>query len=84
MSGESGEAIDIVKKVVFHGHPFGEEEKLHLAKELGDVLWYVSTSAKAIGYSLETIMEMNVEKLSKRYKDGFSVEESMYRKKGDI
>ena len=85
MSGESGEAIDIVKKITFHGHPFNEEVKSHLAKELGDVLWYVATSARAIGYNLSEIMELNIDKLSKRYPDGhFDTEKSLHRKEGDI
>lgn len=84
MNGEAGEAIDIVKKVRFHGHPFDDQTKEHLAKELGDVLWYISTSATAIGYDLEDVMKMNINKLQHRYKDGFSTEESLHRKKGDI
>ena len=56
MNGEAGEAIDIVKKITFHGHPFDEESKAHLAKELGDVLWYIATSARAIGYDLSDII----------------------------
>lgn len=85
MNGEAGEAIDIVKKIMFHGHPFDNENKDHLAKELGDVMWYVATSAKAIGYDLSTIMEMNIDKLSKRYPDGhFDTEKSIHRKEGDI
>lgn len=85
MSGESGEAIDIVKKVLFQGLPYNDDTKLHLAKEIGDVLWYVAATADAIGYDLENIMKMNIDKLSNRYKSGkFSVEESVHRKEGDI
>lgn len=85
MNGEAGEAIDIVKKITFHGHPFDEESKAHLAKELGDVLWYIATSARAIGYDLSDIMQMNIDKLSARYPDGhFDTDKSMHRKEGDI
>ena len=71
----------IVKKHIFHGHKLDEE---HLAKELGDVLWYVATSAEAIGYGLDEIMQMNIEKLTARYGDRFDSEKSQHRKEGDI
>ena len=81
MCGESGEAIDIVKKYIFQGHQI---EREHLAKELGDVLWYVATTATAIGYSLEEVMMMNLEKLQERYGEQFSADRSMNRMEGDI
>lgn len=81
LNGEAGEAIDILKKHYFQGH---ELDKKHLAKELGDVAWYLAVSADAIGYDLETILQMNVDKLSARYKNGFTSEESLHRKAGDI
>ena len=80
MCGESGEAIDIVKKHFFQGHPLDRE---HLARELGDVLWYVSTTAWAIGYTLEDVMDMNLKKLEERYGSVFSTDSSMHRKEGD-
>lgn len=70
-----------MKKHLYHGHPLDKE---HLAKELGDVAWYLAISADAIGYDLETILQMNVDKLRARYPEGFDPELSMYRKKGDI
>lgn len=81
LNGEAGEAIDILKKHYFQGH---ELDKWHLAKELGDVAWYLAVSADAIGYDLETIFQMNVDKLSARYKNSFTAEESLHRKVGDI
>lgn len=81
MNGESGEAIDLVKKHVFHGHKLDKE---HLAKELGDVLWYVATCAHAIGYSLDTIMRMNIDKLTARYGEAFDSEKSQHRKEDDV
>jgi NTP pyrophosphatase (non-canonical NTP hydrolase) len=56
----------------------------HLAKELGDILWYVAETATAIGFDLDTIMQMNIDKLKARYPDGFSAEKSMHRKDGDV
>lgn len=81
LAGESGECVDMVKKNLFQGH---ELEKDHMAKELGDVAWYLAVSADAIGYDLETILQMNVDKLMKRYPDGFDSDKSINRKKGDI
>jgi NTP pyrophosphatase (non-canonical NTP hydrolase) len=81
LNGEAGEAIDILKKHLFHGH---ELDKEHLAKELGDVAWYVAISADALGYDLETILQMNIDKLIKRYPDGFDAKRSINRTEGDI
>ena len=80
--GEAGEVSELVKKYAYHGHAI---DKDHLARELGDVLWYVSYMANLFGYSLGEIMEMNQEKLAKRYPDGkFDAERSKNRKEGDI
>lgn len=81
LNGEAGEAIDILKKHLFQGH---ELDTAHMAKELGDVAWYLAVSANAIGYDLETIMQMNVDKLKARYPDGFDAEHSLHRNKDDI
>ena len=79
--GKTGEAIDILKKHLFQGHELDTE---HMAKELGDVAWYLAVSANAIGYDLETIMQMNVDKLKARYPDGFDAEHSLHRNQDDI
>lgn len=81
LCGEAGECIDIVKKHLFHGH---ELDKEHLAKELGDVAWYLAVTAEAIGYDLNTILQMNVKRLRDRYPNGFDEERSKHRKKDDI
>lgn len=81
LNGEAGEAIDIIKKVLFQGHEFDRE---HMAKELGDIAWYLAVSADAIGYDLETIFQMNVDKLKARYPDGFDSEHSQHRSSDDI
>ena len=81
LNGEAGEVIDILKKYMFQGH---ELDKEHLAKECGDVLWYIAILAKGLGYGLDEIAQMNVDKLRKRYPDGFSVEKSLNRKEGDV
>lgn len=82
MCGEAGEVSELIKKYAYHGHAI---DKDHLARELGDVLWYVSYMAHLFGYSLGEIMEMNQDKLAKRYPDGkFDAERSRNRKEGDI
>lgn len=81
VAGEAGEVADIVKKDIFHGHDLDKE---HLAKELGDVCWYLAVTADVIGYDFETILKMNIEKLRARYPDGFSSERSINRDPNDI
>lgn len=80
LCGESGETIDLVKKWMMQGH---ELDKAHLAKELGDVAWYLAETATAIGYDLETILQNNIDKLKARYPEGFTADRSMHRKSGD-
>ena len=80
LCGESGEAIDLVKKWMRQGH---ELDKAHLAKELGDVAWYLAETATAIGYDLETILQANIDKLKARYPEGFTADRSMHRRNGD-
>lgn len=74
----------VIKKVMTPDITEQEKNKEHLAKELGDVAWYLAVSANAIGYDLETILQMNIDKLRARYPEGFDPERSMHRKKGDI
>ena len=76
LCGESGEAIDIVKKWLVQGHELDKEK---LAKELGDICWYLAETATALGLSLEDLMIANIEKLQKRYPEGFSAEKSINR-----
>lgn len=80
LTGEAGEVADLIKKGLFQGHHISYGD---VAKELGDVLWYVVETATAIGYSLEAIMRMNIEKLEARYPDGFDADKSLHRKEGD-
>ena len=81
LCGEAGECADMVKKHLFQGHDLDRE---HLAKELGDVAWYIAVAAHSIGYDLETVLQMNVDKLRKRYPDGFDAKRSLNRQEGDV
>lgn len=76
LCGESGEAIDIVKKHLHQGHELDTDA---LAKELGDIAWYLAETAYALDMSLEDILRGNLEKLQKRYPDGFASEKSIDR-----
>ena len=76
LCGESGEAIDIVKKWLAQGHELDKEK---LAKELGDIAWYLAETAYALDLSLEDIFAANIEKLRKRFSEGFDAERSIHR-----
>ena len=85
MSAEGGEFLEIVKKMIFQGKPYNEENVRHLKIELGDILWYVAQACMALDISLDEITDMNIDKLSKRFPDGhFSEYYSENRKEGDI
>ena len=77
LNGESGEVIDIVKKHMFQGHDLDIEK---IKKELGDVMWYIAEISEALDINMNEVMEGNIEKLSKRFKNGFTKEESINRK----
>lgn len=81
LCGEAGEAIDIVKKWLAQGH---ELDKERLARELGDVAWYLAEAAAALDMPLEQILQGNLDKLKTRYPEGFSAERSRERVKTDL
>jgi NTP pyrophosphatase (non-canonical NTP hydrolase) len=76
LCGEAGEAIDIVKKHLAQGH---ELDKEHLIRELGDIAWYLAETATALDVHLEDVLAGNIEKLKKRYPEGFDKEKSIHR-----
>ena len=77
IAGEAGEVADLIKKHVGHGHPLDLDK---LAKELGDVLWYVAALSEEFGLDMEQVAILNIEKLRARYPEGFSTERSLNRK----
>ena len=81
LCGESGEAIDIVKKWLAQGH---ELDRARLAKELGDVAWYLAEAATALDIPLEEILRANLDKLKARYPEGFSARNSIERAEDDL
>ena len=76
LCGESGEAIDIVKKHLAQGHELDRE---HLIDELGDIAWYLAETAQVLGVTLEEVLERNINKLKKRYPEGFETQKSLER-----
>ena len=76
LCGEAGEAIDIVKKHLAQGHELDREK---LIKELGDIAWYLAETATVLEIDLEEVLARNIEKLKKRYPEGFDKEKSIHR-----
>lgn len=76
LAGESGEVVDLIKKFVFHGHPF---EITKLKNEIGDCMYYLQWICSLHNLTIEECLEANIAKLNKRYPDGFSVEASINR-----
>ena len=84
IAAEGGEFAEIVKKMVFQGKPWNNDNREHLIIELGDVMWYVAQACMALDVSFDDVVRGNVKKLEKRYPGGkFSVEKSEVRAKGD-
>ena len=84
LAAESGEFLEIVKKMVFQGKPWNDDNREHLIIELGDVMWYVAQACMALDVPFDDVIRGNVRKLEKRYPGGsFSVEKSEVRAKGD-
>ncbi len=76
LCGESGEAIDLVKKHLHQGHELDREK---LIKELGDIAWYLAEAAYALDTDLDAVLEGNIAKLKTRYPEGFDIEKSIHR-----
>ena len=84
LAAESGEFLEIVKKMVFQGKPWNNDNREHLIIELGDVMWYVAQACMALEIDFEDVVKGNVKKLEKRYPGGsFSIDKSEHRAKGD-
>jgi NTP pyrophosphatase (non-canonical NTP hydrolase) len=84
LAAESGEFLEIVKKMVFQGKPWNSDNREHLIIELGDVMWYVAQACMALDISFDEVIEKNVDKLQARYSGGeFDVHKSENRKAGD-
>ena len=70
INAEGGEFLEIIKKMVFQGKPWTDDNREHLIIELGDLLWYVAQATQALGITFDEVIATNVKKLEKRYPDG--------------
>ena len=85
LTAESGEFTEVVKKIIFQGKPYSEENVFHMKRELGDICWYLAQACMALDTTFDEVIEMNVEKLQSRYPGGsFDVHKSENRKEGDL
>ena len=85
LTAESGEFTEVVKKIVFQGKPYNEENVFHMKRELGDICWYIAQACMALDTTFDELIEMNVDKLKARYPGGeFDVHKSENRKEGDL
>ena len=85
MASECGEFSEIVKKCIFQGKPLDDDTKFHIKIELGDIMWYLINSCRAMGLDPNEVIDENVNKLKARYPGGeFDVHYSENRKQGDL
>ena len=85
LTAESGEFTEVVKKIVFQGKPYTEDNVFHMKRELGDICWYLAQAFMALETNFDEILDMNIEKLSARYPEGtFDAYYSENRKEGDL
>ena len=85
LNAESGEFLEIVKKMVFQGKPWNEDNREHLIIELGDIIWYATNACMALGIPFDEVVARNVKKLEKRYPGGqFDVYYSENREVDDL
>ena len=85
LAAESGEFLEIVKKMVFQGKPWNDDNREHLIIELGDVMWYVANACIALDISFDEVIKRNVKKLEKRYPGGkFDISDSENRAADDL
>jgi NTP pyrophosphatase (non-canonical NTP hydrolase) len=85
LASEGGEFNEIVKKILFQGKPFNEENRFHMKRELGDIGWYWINSCRALNYDPNEVLLENVSKLEARYPGGsFDAHYSENRKEGDL
>lgn len=85
ITAEGGEFTEIVKKIAFQGKELTNDSKLHMVKELGDVMWYITQACLALNVSLDHILAQNMVKLLSRYPEGaFDIYRSENRAEGDI
>lgn len=76
LAGETGECCDLVKKCFYQD---GRDIRASLMDELSDVMWYVAEAVTAMGWTLDEVAQHNIDKLRKRYPEGFEADRSLHR-----
>ena len=85
INAEGGEFLEIIKKMIFQGKPFNEDNRHHMIVELGDIMWYVAQACMALGVTIDEVIACNVTKLEKRYPGGsFDPYYSEHRAEDDL
>ena len=85
LASETGEFNEIIKKMLFQGKPLTEENRFHMMRELGDIMWYWANACRALGYDPNEVIAENVRKLEARYPGGaFDAHYSENRQEGDL
>ena len=84
LGSETGEFVEIVKKMFLQGKPPSEDNIFHMKRELGDIMWYCVTACAALGLDPYEVISENQEKLAARYGEKFEVQRSEVRKEGDL
>ena len=84
LGSETGEFVEIVKKMFLQGKPPSDDNVFHMKRELGDIMWYWVTACAALNLDPYEVISENKSKLEARYGKGFKVEKSEHRKKGDL
>jgi NTP pyrophosphatase (non-canonical NTP hydrolase) len=85
LASETGEFNEIIKKMLFQGKPLTEENRFHMMRELGDIMWYWTNACRALGYDPNEVVAENVRKLESRYPGGtFDAWYSENRMDGDL
>ena len=84
LGSESGEFVEIVKKMILQGKPPSQENIFHMKRELGDIMWYWTTACASLGLDPYEVISENQKKLEARYGEKFEVQRSEVRKEGDL
>ena len=84
LGSETGEFVEIVKKMFLQGKPPSEDNIFHMKRELGDIMWYWTTACAALDLDPYEVISENQEKLASRYGEKFEVQRSEVRKEGDL
>ena len=84
LGSETGEFVEIVKKMILQGKPASEENIFHMKRELGDIMWYWTTACASLGLDPYEVISENQKKLEARYGEKFEVQRSEVRKEGDL